>query len=166
MDLVNAKQLANILVDELRPYCDLVEIAGSIRRGKPQVKDIDIVAIPNDIKMITAGLFDTRGLVDSLADPLSRANRTNGLKRASFTHKGAPIDIYWATPETWSTLLLIRTGSKEHNIKLCNIAKSKGMHLHASGDGLFSNGTRIAGDTEESIFEALGIPYLEPQSRC
>lgn len=50
---------------------------------------------------------------------------------------GIGIDIYVATPETWATLLLIRTGSKENNIRLCSLAKRKGWHLKANGDGLF-----------------------------
>ena len=76
------------------------------------------------------------------------------------------VDIYLATPATWATLLLIRTGSAESNIRLSGLAKSKGWHLKASGEGLFDeDDNRIAGDTEESIFSALGIPYLEPNER-
>ena len=47
------------------------------------------------------------------------------------------LDIYVATPETWATLLLIRTGSRAHNIKLCARARAMGMRLHADGSGLF-----------------------------
>ncbi|MBN1366607.1 MAG: hypothetical protein JW967_01600 [Dehalococcoidales bacterium] len=82
------------------------------------------------------------------------------------------VDFYIATPETWATLLLIRTGSREHNIKLCSLARQKGMKLHADGSGLFrvsllesEPDERIAGDTEDSIFKALGLPYQEPEER-
>jgi DNA polymerase (family 10) len=89
---------------------------------------------------------------------------------------GLMLDIYIATPETWATLLLIRTGSKEHNIRLCSLAKQKGMYLKADGQGLFKANNpnpikedpgweRIAGDTELSIFEALGLPYKRPEER-
>ena len=81
------------------------------------------------------------------------------------------LDVYVATLDTWATLLLIRTGSAKHNIKLCTIAKNKGMKLHADGSGLFrftdcqGGESRIAGDTEESIFKALGLDYVAPPKR-
>ena len=60
-----------------------------------------------------------------------------------------------------------KAGSAEHNMRLATLAKRKGWHLKVSGDGLFDeNGNRIAGDTEESIYEALGIPYQEPNERA
>ena len=76
------------------------------------------------------------------------------------------IDLYFAEPETWATLLLIRTGSTENNIRLATRAKELGWHLAASGDGLFNeNGERIAGDTEISIYNALGLPWQRPEER-
>ena len=165
MELIKADRIANALAKKLQPFCDRVEVAGSIRRRKPEVKDIDIVAIPNENKIMSRGFFDTRALIAYLAAPTVKAIGPNGLKLASFRFKHTPVDIYWATEETWHTLLLIRTGSKEHNIKLATLAKQKGMHLHANGEGLFFDGNRIAGDSEESIFNALGIPYLEPERR-
>jgi DNA polymerase (family X) len=165
MELKLALDTALGLVERLTPFCDQVEIAGSIRRRKTRVHDIDIVAIPNEAKLMSQGFFDTRRLVASIADPLATSPRVNGLKMSTFSYHEIPVDIYWATPQTWATLLLIRTGSKEHNIKLCSLAKQNGMHLHASGDGLFSNGERIAGDTEKSIFISLGLAYIEPERR-
>lgn len=80
--------------------------------------------------------------------------------------KDIDLDVYFATEEIWATLLLIRTGSKKSNIRLATAAKRKDWRLAASGDGLFNeDNERIAGDTEQSIFEALGIHYLEPWER-
>jgi len=78
---------------------------------------------------------------------------------------GSMLDVYIATPEIWATLLLIRTGSKEHNIYLCTRARQKGMKLHADGSGLFRALERVAGDTEESIFKTLGLDYVIPERR-
>jgi len=84
---------------------------------------------------------------------------------------GILIDVYIAAPTTWATLLLIRTGSKAHNIRLCSRARDRGMKLHADGSGLFrladceDTEVRVAGDTEESIFAALGLPYYRPEER-
>lgn len=86
-------------------------------------------------------------------------------------HPGLAYDIYVARPETWATLLLIRTGSAKHNIILCKLARQKSMVLHADGSGLFhlvdceGRESRAAGDTEESIFLALGLKFRRPDER-
>ena len=163
MKLLEATLIANELVNKLRPYCDRIEVAGSIRRGRREVKDIDIVAIPNEEKLTAGGYFGRRHLVSAIAT--SNMER-NGQLIAAFLYKDAPVDIYWTTPETWGTLLLIRTGSKQHNIKLCTLAKSRGWHLAAGGDGLFdAYKRRIAGNGEEGIFKALGLPFIPPGER-
>lgn len=76
------------------------------------------------------------------------------------------VDIYFADEKTWATLLFIRTGSAENNIRLASLAKKKGWHLAASGDGLFDQTSkRIAGDTEQSIYDALNVKWQEPWER-
>jgi len=90
----------------------------------------------------------------------------NKIKRLQYHKANIEIDLYFATPSTWSTLLLIRTGSKENNIRLATQAKRRGWRLNASGEGLFNDtGERVAGDTEKSIYQALGIPYQPPRDR-
>ena len=74
--------------------------------------------------------------------------------------------VFIATQETWWPTVLIRTGSKEHNKKLAWLAQRKGWHLHADGRGLVdAGGNRMAGESEESFFRALKIPYVEPARR-
>ena len=92
--------------------------------------------------------------------------KLSGGKLKRFDYNGVQVDLYYATLETWATLLLIRTGSKENNIRLATLANKKGWHFFASGEGLFNeNGRRVAGDSEESIYEALGLPYQRPEER-
>jgi len=154
MKLLEATQIANELVGKLRPLCDRVEVAGSIRRGRANVRDVDIVAIPNEEKITAAGYFGRQHLVGALAQP---GNIKNGQAIASFVYNGINVDIYWADHSTWGTLLLIRTGSKQHNIKLCTLAKSRGWQLKASGEGLFDPYNRhIAGNGEEGILSPWG----------
>jgi DNA polymerase (family 10) len=162
MKLSEALKTANQVKSILEPHCLQIEIAGSIRRRKEFVHDIDLVVIPSN-----------QGAFITALQGLGKIT-VGGQKLIRCDHSGISLDVYIATPETWATLLLIRTGSKEHNIKLCKLAISKGMKLHADGSGLFSvapdlgpiyQEARIAGDTEESIFEALGIPYKKPESR-
>ncbi len=155
MELEKAKDIARKVVKELEPYCDKIEVVGSVRRQKPTVKDIDIVLIARD-----------RAALDQTLIVLGGHYKMAGMKITRVEMDSISLDIYFATPESFATLLLIRTGSTENNIRLCSAAKRKGWHLAASGEGLFDeNRQRIAGDSEESIYEALGLPWQRPEER-
>jgi len=154
MKLAQAEEIAHEISEMLAPFCERISVVGSIRRRRPTVNDIDIVCCPRS--------GDLRHIVPELTD----AVLTNGPKSSRFIYKGAQVDLYYASEETWATLLLIRTGSKESNIRLATRARALGMHLKASGDGLFNvKGERVAGDSERSIFEALGLHYVVPVDR-
>jgi DNA polymerase/3'-5' exonuclease PolX len=171
MELIQAQNISQEIIDKLSPFCQPGKcvVAGSIRRRKPFVHDIDIVCIVEHEGPFLAAL-QSMGKIKSGAGKLIRLGM-------GFS-KGIDADIYIATPKTWATLLLIRTGSKEHNIKLCSLARQHGMVLHADGRGLaypptvgiengqqFEHETFIKCDTEESIFKALGLPYKRPEER-
>ena len=157
MKLERAQKIATEVIKQLSPYCQRIEVAGSIRRRKAIVHDIDLVLIPSDA-------WNLEGEVLALARPFQPKMSGEKLKRFDFN--GAQVDLYYADEKTWATLLLIRTGSKENNIRLCSRAKELGWHLAASGDGLFNEkGERIAGDSEISIYNALGLPYQKPEER-
>ena len=157
ISLERAERMANEIIKRLAPYCSRIQVAGSIRRKKPSPRDIDIVLIPSDP-------WNLEHEILGLARPFKPWVSGEKLKR--FNCNGVQVDLYYAEPKTWATLLLIRTGSKENNIRLCSLAKSKDWHLAASGDGLFDeNGQRIAGDTEKSIYGALGLPFQPPERR-
>ena len=154
MQLERAKAIAEEVIKRLSPYCQKIEVAGSVRRKKPTVNDIDLVLIPSDLWNLQHEIMGM-GQV-----------RMSGMKIMRVMVGIVQVDLYIASPETWATLLLIRTGSAENNIRLATLAKKRGWHLAASGDGLFNeNGQRIAGDTERSIFEALGLKYQAPEER-
>ena len=154
MELNEARRLSQEIVGQLAPYCERIEVAGSIRRRMLFCRDIDIVLIPLN-----------QGQLAVAIQALGEARRA-GKAIQERLYRGVQVDLYFATPETWATLLLIRTGSIKHNVKLTSLAKRRGWHLYASGRGLFNeDGQRIAGDTEKSFFEALGLPYAEPWER-
>jgi DNA polymerase (family 10) len=186
MELTKATLLAEKVLIALNPMCCGLMIAGSIRRGKADVGDIDIVAIPQNT--VTKGPLG--GPVSFPEDSVwallfPKELKKMGLKieacgpellRASFPD-GFQVDVYRARRETWGVILLVRTGSKEHNVKLCSKAKRfaspkypYGVRLSASQgiialkkDG--SDGEIIASHTEESIFEALGLTFVPPEAR-
>ncbi len=161
MELAKAQAIAEGVKAKLEPYCepDRCVIAGSIRRECPTVHDIDMVLSPASVGQLYYEL-GALGQITIGGQKLIRVQLPRSLA----------VDVYIATPETWATLLLIRTGSAAHNVMLCTLAKRKGMKLHADGSGLYGAvGTpeerRLAGDSEASIFETLGLPYKEPPER-
>ena len=154
MELERAEKIAREVIKQLSPYCSHIELCGSIRRKKPLVHDIDLVLIPSDPWNLH---HEIMGLGQV---------RKSGSKIMQVMVGSTQVDIYIASEDTWATLLLIRTGSAENNRRLASLAKKRGWHLAASGDGLFDqNGKRIAGDSEESIYRALNLQYQKPEER-
>ena len=74
------------------------------------------------------------------------------------------MDFYRAKPSTFGILLLVRTGSAEHNVWLAGCAISKGMRIKYS-EGLIKDNSAIAGETEKGVFEALGLSCPLPAER-
>ncbi len=169
MKLARAQECAKRLVDWLLPFADRVEVAGSVRRGKAEVGDIDLLIIPR--------LEEQR---DMLGEVVARRNATwveinrritekgwtvqrAGAEIVSFTAADVQVDIFWTTEERWGTALLCRTGSKEHNIWLATYAQTRGMKWNP-GLGLYHAGRRYS-ETEEGIYKALGIDFIPPEKR-
>ena len=156
MLLERAERVANEIIELLAPYCSRIQVAGSIRRKAPDPKDIDLVLIPQDLWSLHAELTKLGGGKLKMA----------GSKIMRVMYGSIQVDVYIADEQTWATLLLIRTGSEWNNIRLATLARGKGWQLKANGEGLLDGtGERIAGDTEASIFEALGLRYQAPEER-
>lgn len=81
-----------------------------------------------------------------------------------FTHAGEA-DLLSKTPSNWGSILLLRTGSKEHNIKLTQRAQTLGLKWETQRGIVAPSGQIIASETEQDIFAALGLNYLEPKYR-
>jgi DNA polymerase/3'-5' exonuclease PolX len=173
----DALPLAQKVCTALQPYCERIEIAGSIRRGKAEVHDVDVVAIPKAVDM-PGGLVGLAHFTESQvwASLLSVALKKCGvlvaisgseLLRCVFADTGFQVDIHRARTEIWGVILLVRTGSRDHNIQLCALAKSKGLKLSAA-EGVVTQegfGKIIASRSEQEIFDALGLAFVEPQNR-
>jgi len=152
--LERGEKIAEAVVKRLEPYCKKIEVVGSIRRRRPWVNDIDICLVPSDPWQLHHAILR-----------LGQA-KAAGSKIMRVMMGDTQVDIYIADEETWATLLLIRTGSAENNIRLCSRAKSMGWKLHADGAGLFNDkGERIASESEISIYNALGLRWQEPWER-
>ncbi len=131
------------------------EIAGSYRRKKETVGDIDIVVItdkPEKISLAIASL------------PFVRKVVAHGGAKLSFDlQSGLRTDIRFVRAGQWGSALLYFTGSKEHNIVLRKLAIEKGWKLNEYG--LFEGARIVAGKEEEDIYKALGLAWISPEKR-
>lgn len=128
------------------------ELAGSLRREKEFVGDVDIIArCDNALQWIWAiGKFG--GVPWSM-----------GARMVDFTLFEMPVNVRFFTAAEWGAGLMFLTGSKEFNIECRARAQENGLMLNQYG--LYRGDLLIAGKTEKSIFEALGMPYREPKDR-
>lgn len=152
-----ATHAAESLLRHLGTSRDLgrIEVAGSFRRRQETVGDLDIVA---------SSARPTRLLQSFTAYEGIERVLSHGSTRASVTlHGGMQVDMRVVADISFGAALHYFTGSKAHNIAVRRLAQQRGLKLNEYG--LFSGERRIAGDTEASVFEALGLPYIEPELR-
>ena len=160
LDLEEAGKLAEKIKTAVNGYCEMIEVAGSIRRQKPKVHDIDFVVVAKSD-------LEWQRISETLRRLKAKPNCSGNQLIKSFVpcqHGLFQVDFYRAKPETFGIHLLVRTGSAEHNCWLAGYAISKGMRLKYS-EGLIQNGKPIAGTDEKGVFEALGLPCPQPTQR-
>jgi DNA polymerase (family 10) len=160
LDLRDAEKTANQIKTLVCTHCDKIEIAGSIRRQKPKVHDIDFVVVAKSD-------FEWQKISEELKRLKAKPNcQGNSVIKAFLPCQNGlfQVDFYRATPSTFGILLLVRTGSANHNVWLAGYAISKGMRIKYS-EGLIKEGVAGAGETEQGVFEALGLPYPLPSQR-
>ena len=132
-----------------------IAIAGSVRRRKETIGDIDILVVSKNPKKIMDFFVSQPGIVKIWG---------NGLKKSSVKMKaGFDIDIRVVPEKSYGAALQYFSGSKEHNIALRKIALEKGLKLNEYG--VFRNNKYIAGKTEESVYKMLGLQWIYPEIR-
>jgi DNA polymerase (family 10) len=137
------------------PGVKQVTVAGSYRRMRETVGDLDILvaAAPGSTVMERFVAYDevTRLLAQ-------------GATRSSVVLKsGLQVDLRLVPPESYGAALHYFTGSKAHNIAVRRLGQAKGLKINEYG--VFRGKRRVAGDTEESVFRAVGLSYIEPELR-
>jgi DNA polymerase (family 10) len=160
LDLMEAERVADRVKSAVGAHCDAIEVAGSLRRRKTRVHDVDfVVAAKSDAEW------------QKLSEELRRMRAKLSCSGSSVIKALLPVknclfkvDFYRAKPSTFGVHLLIRTGSADHNMWLAGYAISKGMRLKYS-EGLIKDDAVIAGESEKGVFEALGLPYPSPSER-
>ncbi len=137
------------------PGVTQVTIAGSFRRMRETVGDLDIL-----VETKSPGAVMQRFTAyDEVAEVLA-----SGAARASVVLKsGLQVDVRIIARESYGAALQYFTGSKAHNIAIRRIAQKRGLKINEYG--VFRGETRIAGEDEESVYRAVGLPYIPPELR-
>ena len=137
-------------------YVLRVEIAGSIRRRKETVGDIDILVTTNK-PLDVMEYFSNMDLIDDVV--------VKGPTKSTVRLKenGIDVDLRAFDDESFGSALMYFTGSKETNVELRRIAISKGLKLNEYG--VFKGDNLLAGRTEKEVFQSLGMSYIEPELR-
>jgi DNA polymerase (family 10) len=134
-----------------------VEPAGSVRRRKETVGDLDILVTSTD----PARVMDAFVRLPQVADVLER-----GPTKASVRHReGIQVDLRVVEPATFGAALQYFTGSKQHNIRIREMAVKKRLKISEYGVFREPGGRRIAGATEEEVYAAVGLPWIPPELR-
>ncbi|MFC1546433.1 DNA polymerase/3'-5' exonuclease PolX [bacterium] len=155
--LFKAERIAHDLVSYLRHDKDIYDIieAGSFRRKKETIKDLDILVTCKDPMKIMKKFakYEDVVKVDSLGEK----------KSSVFLRQGLQADLRIVPRQSYGSALHYFTGSKEHNIAVRNIAVKKKLKINEYG--VFKNEKQVAGKTEKSVYEQVGLPYIEPELR-
>ena len=152
-----AEQYALPFVEYLRKNRSIqdIQIAGSYRRRKETIGDIDILVTCDDSISVTGDFINYNDVDEVLA---------KGDTRSSIVLKsGIQVDLRVLPQKSYGAAMLYFTGSKAHNIVIRKLAKQKDWKVNEYG--LFSNDDFLAGETEKGIYNKLGLPYIEPELR-
>lgn len=167
------------LLPRLEP-CERIIIAGSLRRRKELVGDIEVLYIPRfqDTKLdlfkpTLSNLTDialqkliTEGVIEPRRNAIGIISWGDRNKLARHLPSGIPIDLFAANSENWFNYLVCRTGPGESNIRISTAAQGKGWKWKPYSPGfLDASGQLIPVHSEREVFELVGLPYLEPWER-
>ena len=147
------------VVDVLRehPAADRVSEAGSARRRKETVRDLDIIATAND----PAALIDYFTKLTWVSEIAAKGPT----KATVVSHEGFRFDLRVVPPECYGNLLQHFTGSKDHNIALREDAVRRGLSISEYGVTEVENGDVFTAQSEEELYERLGYEYIPPELR-
>jgi DNA polymerase/3'-5' exonuclease PolX len=167
MKLQHAREIAKQVRNQLSPHCSRCEIAGSIRRQKPEVHDIEIVCIPN---VVPYGLFlDEYMTAPGFIDAVDRYPCLRGNPSQRYTQRRHPaginLDLFMATPANWGMIYAIRTGPAVFSHRHLAARWCKLGYKSIGGILVHHTGRRQYIQEERQLFDILGMPWIDPQDR-
>jgi DNA polymerase (family 10) len=154
-----ARAITRQVVEVLRAHAGVerVEVAGSLRRMRETVKDIDLLVTSEQPARVVQVFTTMPAVVDVVA---------RGDTRASIRHQdGIQIDVRVVAPEAFGAALQYFTGSRDHNVRTREIAQARGLRLSEYGVFEEATGRRVAGTTEDDVYAAIGLPWIPPELR-
>ena len=134
-----------------------VVIAGSLRRMRETIGDVDLLAAATDAEPVMRAFRD-----DSLVRTVLAAGPT---KTSVITARNLQVDLRVVAPQAWGAALVYFTGSKAHNVRIRERAVRRGLTLNEYGLHDKDSGQRLASRTEEDVYAALGLPWIPPPLR-
>jgi len=149
------------IAEDLREYLlnfdgvEIVEIAGSYRRKKETVGDLDILVIAEDYMKVSEYFIKYKRVKEVHSAGFTRST--------VFLDNNLQVDLRAVSKESYGAALHYFTGSKAHNIEIRKIAIELGMKVNEYG--VYKGDKKIAGKTEEEVYEALRLCYIEPELR-
>ena len=155
--LANVEAYAAAVLANLRDLAavEKIEAAGSYRRRKETVGDLDFVAASRSPAKVVERFTSMPDAANVLAAGPTRASLV--------LTSGVQVDLRVVAPESYGAALLYFTGSKAHNIALRRMAQERGLKINEYG--VYREAESIAGKTEASVYQALDLPYIEPELR-
>lgn len=165
--------IANQVVLSLIPYCARVELAGSLRRKKAMIGDIEVVAIPHQSLDFFGNPAGERPLDRFLVTNKEIRLAKNGskYKQFHFTTKSGheyQVDLFLQTAETWGVNFMIRTGSADFSRRMVT-SKNKGGYKPneyvVSEARVWLNGSPLETPEEEDVFRLWGMDFIPPGER-
>ncbi len=162
-----AYAVAMMFIEDLQglPTVEKIQYAGSLRRGKETIGDIDILIASPGYKQEKAAIFDAFVNHVAVADVLAHGE-TKASVRTHDESKQMQVDLRVVAPESFGAALMYFTGSKQHNVKMRERAISRGLSLNEYA--LTKNdkdGDVVASATEEEVYAALDLAWVPPELR-
>ncbi len=150
---------ANKIVEELKqlPQVERITTAGSLRRMKETIGDIDILITSSDPKPVMDHFVSMSMVKEVLAHGTT--------KSSVIIDAGTQVDLRVVEPESFGAAQQYFTGSKDHNIRLRELAMKQGLKINEYGVFRTKDDRRIAGENEEDVYAALGMPWIPPELR-
>lgn len=155
-----ASHVADELAAEFRalPGIERVEAAGSLRRGKETVGDLDLLVTGPAAGQALDSIVDHMKTQEVLGQGANKASVTFGLERLQ-------VDVRALPHESFGAAMQYFTGSKEHNVALRTSAIKQGFTLNEYGLFTLEDNTRVAGETEQDVYSRLGYAWVPPELR-
>ncbi len=151
--------VANQMVEQLRELAGVerVDVAGSLRRMRESIGDIDILVAADDAEPVMEFFCG----MENVETVLGRGPTKSSVNLVS----GLQIDLRVLPAARWGTLLSYFTGSKSHNVRLRELAIKQGLSLNEYSFTPQDGQADILCDTEEAVYATLGLPYIPPTIR-